>query len=381
MGFIVVKSNKYAYGLFDTATFQYKLYRLSDKTREVRDKLKDYLYTAAFVNREYGFYGLMKDKDGVLTVIIMTTEDAERNKNRILNIEDKNIVEIGLEIFEKEWARKIKGRVKCLVWKDNRYFPLGVEKFMQHIGAIEKQEETTEVVEQEVVEILEQEKETVEQVENENKHTIEELETVKHADSIESEDGDMSENAGQEIEKAMEKYYTTRKEKEELEKREAEANELANKAMKLINTVSSNSLDTIEDTILEIGDIITMNEEKDENKVVQSDFVYELMLKTIKKNDSISIPMKYFRKLKTTIRRNLFLNMSCTKYTALTDIKFNNTDKNNIFAVVEYDESLEDVRISVLKSFSSVRIEDSELVYYELNYNKWRKEHSYTNLA
>lgn len=182
------------------------------------------------------------------------------------------------------------------------------------------------------------------------------------------------------LDSKLEEYHISRKEREEFEKKQSEVNKLASKVLKLLNTIESNNLSTISDTIIDVGDMVSMEDIQTED-IETPAMIYEIILKSIKQNDSVSIPMSYYTKLKTTLRKNLYTNMDCTKYTSLVDIKFNLVDGYSILAVVEYDETLEDVRITVIKPYNKNTIDDEELVYYELKYNKIRKENSYSSLA
>lgn len=372
MGNIVAVKSKLkgrAYWLISLDTFDVRLVLKNKDTAEQEKKLDEYIGTAVFINKEYDACGYLKErKNGTIGLYWVKMSNALKEKDKLLNIDGKliDITDKGRNGFTPKFFKSLNKNFAGALYFSNDLHTtinIGVEKFL----GIESTEEKP--IEEESEAPVETEQTSEEKDQPEEK----EVGTPTNNEDPYKEYKDWLENQ-------LNNYYNTRKVVEDAEKEKAKAKEVSLQALKLLSLVKSDSLETISDAILNISDIACMDEptmQEDENNT--SDMVYELMLKSIKENDSISISFDYYKKLKTTLKKTLSNNMALTKYTALVEIKLNVNDAKHLLVIVDYDESIESIRITVLKPYNSVKIDDSKLVYYEMKYRKWKKDHGYIN--
>ena len=120
-------------------------------------------------------------------------------------------------------------------------------------------------------------------------------------------------------------------------------------------------------------------------KEVQSEYheetasnnIYELILKVMKIDDSISLPRDFYDNLITIIKRNMMISKSGTKYDSIVLIKIDRASKENLVARVEYDITKDYTRVTIIKQYDSNELTDNQLVDYEIKFNQWRRMHSY----
>ena len=105
--------------------------------------------------------------------------------------------------------------------------------------------------------------------------------------------------------------------------------------------------------------------------------MYESILKLLKVNDSISIPIEYYKKLCVKHKRNVFISMDCTRYTAISEIRLASKALENILAIVDYNELAKDVRITILKEFDNNMVSEDDISILEVKYNKWKRNNSF----
>lgn len=107
--------------------------------------------------------------------------------------------------------------------------------------------------------------------------------------------------------------------------------------------------------------------------------IYDTVLKLMKQNDSMSIPKIYYSKLVNTIKRNISLARDGSRYDAIVEIRFYENAEKTILARVEYNESLDDTRVTIIKPFNSSKVSDVQITEYMIKFNQWRKRNSFTS--
>ena len=354
---VTTKSKKYAYFCFEPSTLNYLAIKLTENTQKIKKENENYTYTPVYWHSKYRVIGLVKDKDLKPTLYWIKEDDLKNNSliSKVMPYKHSELIEIRTEdqsIFNKLKIDKEKNRSVARYLDNESFLNIGYTRFIDRLNGKEKP--ITEVEKQKPAE--------------EEQNTVEKQQAVEKAEENQPE-------STINIENILEAYYIKRKEREEFERQKEENNKLALKLKKLCAIATSNSM--TDETLLDVQKVVTIDNKEDNNTLNTSELVYELILKALRKGDTISIPLNYFKKLKTTIRKNLFLSMSCTKYTALVDIRISDTSKDNLFALVEYDEDLEYTRITALKSYNSNKVDENDILVYEMDYNKWKKENSW----
>ena len=104
-----------------------------------------------------------------------------------------------------------------------------------------------------------------------------------------------------------------------------------------------------------------------------SDCMYEMLLKMIKVNDSVSISKDFISKIKVYMKKSLEATLDYSKYKALVVIKIEEHSEYSILAVLDYDDSKEDVRVSILKPYNKSVASEHDINTYYAEYVKWRK--------
>jgi hypothetical protein len=158
-----------------------------------------------------------------------------------------------------------------------------------------------------------------------------------------------------------------------LDEREKELIDKSSKLNKMLARAEASEVGTVTDTILNVDNIFKINETPTDLKE-QPDYIYEMILKVLNTGDMITLPLSYFSKIKCYMVKNLEANMSFTKYKALGTIKFDSRLDNNIFAVIDYDEEEQTVKVTVLKKYNDETVTENEIAAYMVKYNKWRKQ-------
>lgn len=176
----------------------------------------------------------------------------------------------------------------------------------------------------------------------------------------------------------LNEYYVTRKERDEFESNKEKTSKQYEKVHELLRFAESTYIDKAEEKILEIEQLEYADSKvrtTEEKMYEPSKFLmYEYILKMLRERDSISIPKEYYKELSILLKKNMIMNKACTYYISLVIIRFNKDDKFNIFAVAEYDESLDYIRITVVKPYSDGQVTDEQVIRCELAYRKWKKE-------
>lgn len=251
------------------------------------------------------------------------------------------------------------------------------DKYSNNLKNIAKENSSKDVTIEKDSKTIEEDSKTIE---NNNKAADEPTETISKVEDTTEPEENSKDNSIDSFSKAMDKkldeYYIARKERENFEK----AKELVYEAFNMVNKLTNSDVDNNE-TLLEVDEMIRVanKEDKVTSGEVNNDIVYEVVLKAIKEADRVSIPKDFYKKLPVIIKKNLFLNRDCTKYTAIVQIKFDKTSDMNLVAMAEYDESLDDVIVTVLKPFNDIVLSSDRFSFYEVKYNKWKKEHSFAN--
>lgn len=182
------------------------------------------------------------------------------------------------------------------------------------------------------------------------------------------------------INNLLEKYYVTRQERENFNKEIEENRQNTIRALKLLEQATSESIKTISGNIIDVENMVSIENNDEGDSIEQSHNVYDIVLKVLRAYDTIEVPINYYKKLKVALKKNLNMNRDFTQYTALSTIKLESHSDYNIFAVVEYDESLEYTRIIILKPYSKQLFDHTKIAMYEVKYNEWKKQNSYINL-
>lgn len=202
---------------------------------------------------------------------------------------------------------------------------------------------------------------------------------ISEQDKIEGETNkDIVTISRTELSDFLNEYYVTRKERDEFESNKEKTSKQYEKVHELLRFAESTYIDKAEEKILEIEQLEYADSKvrtTEEKMYEPSKFLmYEYILKMLRERDSISIPKEYYKELSILLKKNMIMNKACTYYISLVVIRFNRDDKFNIFAVAEYDESLDYIRITVVKPYSDEQVTDEQVIRCELAYRKWKKE-------
>lgn len=365
--YIKSKSKTIAYCTLNTETFEYKKFpKVGRNLSDIEKALNNVIGTIVFEHNKFGIYGVVKDRNGIPHITWMLQKSIDSNeeyKSKFIKIKGSviDVSDYSDEIFIKQ-PNKVFHKSPAFVL-DSDWKNIGRDRFREYIGLKEPDIQSDDILnEDDMMEDVELDETTFEDnignndiIDDSNEHDVDPLQKYEEW-----------------LDKKLDSYYVSRQEREELAKREAELDVLSKKALQIINSTSENNNDTI-------LDVINVSDEPKVNNINSNYFIYEIMLKVLKQEDSISIPLDFYKSLSVLLRKNLYMNMSFTKYTALVDIKINgNTDVNNIFGAVDYDENLEYIRLTVLKEYNSTKVQDKELLLYEMQYSKWKREKSIT---
>ena len=107
-----------------------------------------------------------------------------------------------------------------------------------------------------------------------------------------------------------------------------------------------------------------------------SDCMYEMLLKMVKVNDSVSVSKDWVSKIKVYTKKTLEASLDYSRYKALVIIKFEEHSEYSILAVIDYDESKEDVRLSIIKPYNKSVVDEHDINTYYAEYTKWRKSNN-----
>lgn len=374
--------------------------------------------TLAYVNNEYNFYGILKERNKGVGIIWVSKEKAEKDDrfdslcNRYGELLD--ITSEGLDVLDKSWN---KGFKSSILSDSLRQFPCKKEIFYESIGVKvetdgdieDEQLDMNNITEEAKNKPTEIEKTPIENVEdtrteevcdtysnstdaqtdkNEDNRQIDILGTVEESVTEESKAESEEKKSGSELKTEQRismdlfnsymsdieaRLIEVSKREEEIAKREAELIEASNKINNILANADSYSVDNIVDVILDV-DIVANNSVITDNKYVCTDYTYEMILKLLHKGDCISIPFDYYSKLKPVVKKMLECNKSYNIYKVLVEISFNKASNENLVAIIDCDETINKVTIHILKPYNTDKMLDSQLKDYLTMYYSWRKQ-------
>lgn len=393
---IASKKNNKAIHVLDLEAGQYKyallddIKRLNNKDwvgdRLILDKLpiNETYGTLAFKDKQNKVYGILKEYGKSLSVCLIPASRLD-NKDKSLSGVNSELLEIDSsdeQIYTKKYWISKYNCIKALICTDNIHSlsKISVEQLKSIIedkpSVHEETLETQQSVQEETQESLET-SETQETVEEITESTVIEKEETKEIieDKEELFKG-TSNNSNEmllEFEKSLEKRLENIIEREKvIKEKEKELIEKSSRLNKVLARAESGEVNNIVNTLLEVDNVYVDGVEHKRVNLKQ-DYVYEMLLKTVSIGDMITISKDYFTRLKVYMRKNLESNISYTKYKAISTIKFHSEVKENIVALVNYDESLDGIQLTILKDYDDTEFTEDDLARYILQYNKWRK--------
>lgn len=413
-----------------TADNRYMTVTLNDQTAKESEEISKYKYTLAYVHKKYNMYGVLRDSAKKAKPILwwLRKEIFEAVKDSVLIPENKDIIRdisnMGIEVFNGNFDKNAFSLARIAADEKVNL----ATSFDKLVEALQKPKSTlvvhggesnvsinnesketdneskeTDVEEKEVKTIdtgVEATKNIEEATETESKTTETEavdVEVKTEDKAVKAIDTEVKEDRAETTEvKTPEKEINntdgTLSEDKVLLKSLAAATISLKDTVKEIKQMADNYKDTLskvsgeysfdtETTALEVCSMVDSSDtEIDELKskdYTLEDAMYESMLKILKTDDTISIPTRYYNGLVTVIKRNLMVSRDGTKYDSIVKIRLNRTAKENIVARVEYCESNEYCRVSVIKPYNIVDLSEQQIVKYEIEFNQWRKLHSF----
>lgn len=342
--------------------------------------------TAAYHHNKFKVYGLLNEHKGKVRIIWIKEDDFKNDSKSSLVVNMANMIDIsdlGEEIFETNWSGKNFGKplisrrvagIQASFTTFYDYIRNNLREYNKEHGIVTDEEIKEEVKHEVKSDTVELDKPALEEVED-NK--------CNECDNNEQSNGTIDENA-----KINSKYFDILESKlrniiereKALDEREEELIRKSTGINRLLAYTNQLDLDGLANINIDIDNIVSFEDRKIDNvdeKTKTSELAYELMLKALSVNDSVSIPMEYFSKLKCYVKKTLESNLKYTKFKVLSVIKINSTDTANLCALVDSDEQLDKVRITVVKEYNNSNISDEEIVKFEIQYAKLRKQMSY----
>ena len=395
-----------ACGLFDVNTGKYMHGQLlSNEAIKIKDSIKSFKGTIVYIHNKYNVYGIVRDakKAPKPTLCWLSGDEVELIKHELLNYNERlNIVDISdepIEIF--------KGRFKSDVFSTTRItdskmgIPISYENFIETISKVDKPAPVVQGGQSSIVVDTTENVEKVEKVEETLvKDTESPIETVSESVAENSEINldnvenhcDNSKPAVVKKDKQMKSNSEVDQEYLKLAKILMDATNALNDTRKELQKTTESYKETMAKSFGEFdldveakfvgvndikGDLADTEESNSDCSNIGTDAVYELILKLMKVDDSISLPRTYYEKLSTIIKRNMMLSRDGSKYDSIILIRFNKMSKENIIARVEYDLTKDYTRVTVIKQYNAVELTDNQLLDYEIKFNQWRRMHSY----
>lgn len=392
-----------------TSDNRYMTVTLNDQTAKESEEISKYKYTLAYVHKKYNMYGVLRDSAKKAKPILwwLRKEIFEAVKDSVLIPENKDIIrdisDMDIEVFNGNFDKNAFSLARIAA-DEKVNLATSFDKFVE---ALQKPKSTLVVHGGESnLNINNESKETdneskeVKTTDTESKATEEkavdtgvktENKEVKVIDTEVKEDGAETTEV-KTPEKEVSNTEGTLSEDKVLLKSLAAATISLKDTVKEIKQMADNYKDTLskvsgeysfdtETTALEVCSMVdssdTEIEELKSKDYTLEDAMYESMLKILKTDDTISIPTRYYNGLITVIKRNLMVSRDGTKYDSIVKIRLNRTAKENIVARVEYCESNEYCRVSVIKPYNIVDLSEQQIVKYEIEFNQWRKLHSF----
>ena len=407
-----------------TADNRYMTVTLNDNTAKESEEISKYKYTLAYVHKKYNVYGVLRDSAKKAKPILwwLRKEIFEAVKDSVLIPENKDIIrdisDMGIEVFNGNFDKNAFSLTRIAA-DEKVNLATSFDKFVEalqkpksilvvHGGesnvSINNETKETDIKEKEVktTENVKEATENVEATETESKATEEkavDAEVKTENKEVKAIGTEVKEDIAETTEvKTPEKEVSNSNTEDTLSEDKVLLKSLAAATISLKDTVKEikqmadnyrNTLSKVsgeysfdtETTALEVCSMVdssdTEIEELKSKDYTLEDAMYESMLKILKTDDTISIPTRYYNGLVTVIKRNLMVSRDGTKYDSIVKIRLNRTAKENIVARVEYCESNEYCRVSIIKPYNIVDLSEQQIVKYEIEFNQWRKLHSF----
>src|SRR5574344_1942272 len=107
----------------------------------------------------------------------------------------------------------------------------------------------------------------------------------------------------------------------------------------MLSVANDKKLNDMDVTLIGVTDLIPVSDAISVESIEQPDYMYEALLKTLQPNDSVSIPIKYYNKLKVELDKTLESYSNNTKYRIMATIRFEEASINSIFAIIDYNSN------------------------------------------
>lgn len=315
----------------------------------------DTYMTMAYVNNIYNIYGLLRDIGGNIVVIWISKDvfnrASDNEKDLISNVGNAiDISHIGKKVFSINNEFKFASRfVSELHSKSIRQVKFEEFIKLDGINIID----SGNINEQSI---------------NENKS---DNKVIRGNDEVSA---DAYEKILSSIDSKLEDIKNI---SESLGKREKDIEEKEAYIKEMLSVANDKKLNDMDVTLIGVTDLIPVSDAISVESIEQPDYMYEALLKTLQPNDSVSIPIKYYNKLKVELDKTLESYSNNTKYRIMATIRFEEASINSIFAIIDYNSNDDIARVYVLKPYNSKRITDNDKAYYILSYNEWHTKYSY----
>ena len=101
--------------------------------------------------------------------------------------------------------------------------------------------------------------------------------------------------------------------------------------------------------------------------------VYSIILKTIKENDVVTVPLHIYNKLETISMKVIESNFSMTEYKTITKIRVDKEGEGNVLAIVDFKDKSNNVKVHILESYSTNDVDKYDIGKYEVAFKEWRR--------
>lgn len=337
------KNKNIAYWTYDTDTRESTAIKLTDNTKEVKIKLDNILGAVAFEYKSLGLYAVLHETSTCkIGIFWIKKSDVLKHKDRFI-IDENNITivdSLGYEVLKNnrlilntKYHKATHYRKYSKRGKSECIFNTTYEEFIQDITQLQT---------------LSKEK----AVEPEAKAAEKETEAVEPEAKV-VEDGD-----------------------KEVEPEDKTVEDWDRAAVKKTEAVGDKTED-IDNT--DINEDFTDDNTINQTKLEQEQYsnIYQSILKLSKAYDTITIPISEYEKLNKLLLKQLLRNKDLIPMLCISQLKFNRQDKENFVAMLDFTIHKNYVCVTILKEFNNIVIKNREIDYLELNYKKWKQEHSY----
>ena len=399
---VPVKDDKIACVQIDTSNYNIKpidkkSYRESGSPF---GRLNLYHGTVVFENTIHNIYGIIPRSEYNKLRIVFVRAEIIKDDNTVnyLNINGPkvNINNIPLENLEKYFTNI--SPIKTIRYSNNAKFTplITLDNFISEVTKTDRKQSKriAETSDKNIIETKVENKEAkTEEIKetkiinntNSNNNITSELINEICRNTI-SEFLEQSKSVNKRDEMLLLKEKELKEKEKEIQDKLKELNESIEKNKELKETLveaiaiaRENTVNKISEQLIGVSDIIELDENTLNNKDTADTILYESMIKAVKPGDVISIPKKVYSRLSTLLKKNLYMNLEYTVYKAIVEIRFETKSINFMLAVVDYDEELEFVRLTVMKPFNEEFVTPSQMIDYELKYNEWHKRNSFIN--